>query len=51
MIDLKYLFITKFKTDFKFIKKTKKKYQLINSNLDIDKNEKLILKKIDRLIK
>jgi hypothetical protein len=24
---------------------------LINSNLDIDKNEKLILNKIDRLIK
>ena len=32
-------------------KKQKNKYQLINSNLDIDKNEKLILKKIDRLIK
>jgi len=33
------------------LKKQKKKYQLINSNLDIDKNEKLILNKIDRLIK
>ena len=32
-------------------KKQKKKYQLINSNLDIGKNEKLILSKIDRLIK
>ena len=32
-------------------KKQKNKYQLINSNLDIDKNEKLILNKIDRLIK
>ena len=32
-------------------KKQKNKYQLINSNLDIDKNEKLVLKKIDRLIK
>ena len=32
-------------------KKQKNKYQLINSNLDIDKNEKLILSKIDRLIK
>ena len=32
-------------------KKQKKKYQLINSNLDIYKNEKLILSKIDRLIK
>ena len=32
-------------------KKQKKKYQLINSNLEIDKNEKIILSKIDRLIK
>ena len=32
-------------------KKQKNKYQLINSNLDINKNEKLILNKIDRLIK
>jgi dTMP kinase len=32
-------------------KKQKNKYQLINSNLDIEKNEKLILSKIDRLIK
>ena len=32
-------------------KKQKKKYQLINSNLDIGNNEKLILDKIDRLIK
>ena len=32
-------------------KKQKNKYQLINSNLDIDKNEKLILSKIDRMIK
>jgi dTMP kinase len=32
-------------------KKQKNKYQLINSNLDIDKNEKLILSKIDRLIR
>ena len=29
----------------------KNKYQLINSNLEIDKNEKLILDKIDKLIK
>ena len=35
----------------KLSKKQKNKYQLINSNLDIDKNEKLILDKIDRLIK
>ena len=33
------------------LKKQKNKYQLINSNLDIDKNEKLILNEIDRLIK
>jgi len=33
------------------LKKQKNKYQLINSNLDIDQNEKLILNKIDRLIK
>ena len=32
-------------------KKQKNKYQLINSNLNIDNNEKLILDKIDRLIK
>ena len=32
-------------------KKQKNKYLLIDSNLDIDKNEKLILSKIDRLIK
>ena len=35
----------------KLLKKQKNKYQLINSNLDIDKNEKLILNEIDRLIK
>ena len=35
----------------KLSKKQKNKYQLINSNLDIDKNEKLILSKIDKLIK
>jgi len=32
-------------------KQQKNKYQLINSNLEIDKNEKLIISKIDRLIK
>ena len=32
-------------------KKQKNKYQLINSNLDINNNEKLILDKIDRLIR
>ena len=35
----------------RLLKKKKNKYQLINSNLDIDNNEKLILDKIDRLIK
>ena len=35
----------------KLLKKQKNKYQLINSNLDINKNEKLILNKIDKLIK
>ena len=32
-------------------KKQKNKYQLVNSNLDINNNEKLILDKIDKLIK
>ena len=35
----------------RLLKKNKNKYQLINSNLDIKKNEKLILKNIDKLIK
>ena len=35
----------------KLSKKQKNKYQLINSNLEINKNEKLILNKIDRLIR
>ena len=35
----------------KLSKRQKNKYQLINSNLEIDKNEKLILDKIDKLIK
>ena len=35
----------------KLSKKQKNKYQLVNSNLDINNNEKLILDKIDRLIK
>ena len=35
----------------KLSKKQKKKYQLINSNLKIDINERIILSKIDRLIK
>ena len=35
----------------KLAKKQKKKYQLINSNLDIEYNQTLILNKIDKLIK
>ena len=35
----------------KIAKKKTNKYQIINSNLDINKNRKLILKKIDKLIK
>jgi dTMP kinase len=35
----------------RLLKKNKNKYLLINSNLNIKKNEKLILNKIDRLIK
>jgi len=35
----------------KLSKQQKNKYYLINSNLEIDKNEKLILSKIDKLIK
>jgi len=35
----------------KLSEKQKNKYQLINSNLEIAKNEKLILDKIDKLIK
>ena len=35
----------------KLSKKQKNKYQLINSNLEIKKNEKLLLSKIDKLIK
>jgi dTMP kinase len=35
----------------KLSKRQKNKYQLINSNLEIRKNEKLILNRIDKLIK
>ena len=35
----------------KLSKEQKNKYQLINSNLDIENNEKIILNKIDELIK
>ena len=34
----------------KLSNQNKKKYQIINSNLDIKKNKSLILEKIDRLI-
>ena len=39
------------KVFIKLSKKSKKKYQIIDSNLDIELNEKLVLKKIERLIK
>ena len=43
MINSKCLFTTKFKKDLlNLSQKQKNKYQLINSNLEIDKNEKLI---------
>ena len=35
----------------KLLKRQKNKYQLINSNLEIHKNERLILNRIDKLIK
>ena len=35
----------------KIAKKTKKKYQIIDSNLDIDLNKKIIIEKINKLIK
>ena len=45
-------FYNKFQRGFiRLSKKQKNKYQLINSNLEIDKNEKLILSKINKLIK
>ena len=45
-------FYTKVQNGFlKLSKKQKKKYQLVDSNLEIKENEKLILSKIDRLIK
>ena len=45
-------FYTKVQKGFiKLYKNNKKKYQIVDSNLDIKKNESLILKKIDKLIK
>jgi len=35
----------------KIAKKNKKKYLLIDSNIDISSNKKIIIKKIDTLIK
>ena len=35
----------------KLSKKNKRKYQIIDTNLDIELNEKLVLKKIEKLIK
>ena len=48
MINLIILFIKEYKKVFKIIKKKNRKYQIINSNLDINK-QILIIKKIDKL--
>ena len=48
----KMFFYNKVQNGFlKLSKRQKNKYQLINSNLEIHKNEKLILNRIDKLIK
>jgi len=44
-------FYNKVQKGFIKLSKEKNKYQLINSNLEIKKNEKLLLSKIDKLIK
>ena len=44
-------FYNKVQNGFLRLSKKKNKYLLINSNIDINKNEKLILSKIDKLIK
>ena len=49
--DFKKNFYNKVQKGFiKLSNKNKKKYQIINSNLDIKLNEKLVLKKIEKLI-
>ena len=50
--DFKKNFYNKVQKGFiKLSNKNKKRYQIINSNLDIKLNEKLVLKKIEKLIK
>ena len=50
--DFKKNFYNKVQKGFiKLSNKNKKRYQIINSNLDIRLNEKLVLKKIEKLIK
>jgi len=46
------IFYTKVQNGFKILaNKNKRKYRIINSNIDIEINKKIILKKIDLLIK
>ena len=46
------IFYSKVQNGFiKLSRRNKKKYQIINSNLDIKLNEKLVLKKIEKLIR
>ena len=51
MINFLLNFIIKFKKVFYHYQKNKSKYILINSNLDINYNKDLIIKKIEKLIK
>ena len=44
-------FYNKVQKGFLKLSNNKKKYQIINSNLDIEKNETIILKKIVKLIR
>jgi dTMP kinase len=44
-------FYNKVQKGFLMLSNNKKKYQIINSNLDIKKNERLIINKINQLIK
>ena len=47
-----YIFYNKVQKGFlRIAKKNKKKYQIIDSNNDIKKNEQLIIEKIKKLIK
>ena len=45
------MIISKKTFTIKLSNKNKKKYQIIDSNLDIKMNEKYVLKKIEKLIK